>query len=239
MCGKREFRDAVKLRYDWPFEDIPAVCGEKFTVDHVMICKRGGFVIQRHNELRELEADLLSMVCSDVEVEPILQDITEKQLSRGSNRAHDARLGIRARGFWDPQSSAFFDVRVCHPNAESYKDQEPQQIYRIHENDKKRLYSRRVLDVEHGSFTPLVFTTTGGMGKECIRYHIRLAELIAAKKGEHYSQTISWIQARASFALLRSGLVCLRGSRVKRRTAFDYNNCDIEIAAAEGAIDIV
>ena len=36
-----------------------------------------------------------------------------------------------------------------------------------------------------------------------------------------------------------SALVCLRGSRVKRRAEFDYNNCDIEIAAAEGAIDIV
>ena len=98
-----------------------------------MICKRGGFVIQRHNELRDLEADLLSMACSDVEVEPVLQDITEEQLSRGSNRARDARLDIRACGFWDPQSSAFFDVRVFHPNAESYKDQEPQQIYRTHE----------------------------------------------------------------------------------------------------------
>ena len=84
-----------------------------------------------------------------------------------------------------------------------------------------------------------VFTTTGGMGKECIRYHSRLAELIAAKKGEQYSQTISWIRARTSFALLRSFLVCLRGSRVKRRAPFDYNNCDIEIAAAEGVIDIV
>ena len=97
-----------------------------------------------------------------------------------------------------------------------------------------------MLNVEHGSFTPLVFTTTGGMGKECIRYHSQLAELIAAKKGEHYSQTISWIHARTSFALLRSvGTSALRGLRVKRRTAFDYNNCDIEIAAAEGAIDIV
>ena len=103
---------------------IPSTCacGENFTVDHAMICKRGGFVIQRHNELRDLEADLLSMVCSDVEVEPVLQDITEEQLSRRSNRAQDARLDIRARGFWDPQNSAFFDVRVCHPNAESYKD---------------------------------------------------------------------------------------------------------------------
>ena len=39
-----------------------------------MICKRGGFVIQRHNELRDLQADLLSTVCSDVEVEPVLQE---------------------------------------------------------------------------------------------------------------------------------------------------------------------
>ena len=132
-------------------------------------------------------------------------------------------------------------MRVCHPNTKSYRDQESQQIYRIHENDKKRLYSRRVLDVEHGSFTPLVFTTTGGMGKECIRYHSRLpAELRADKKGEQYSQTISWIRARTSFALLRSALVCLRGSRVKRRTVFDCTiNCDIEIAVLEGAIDIV
>ena len=26
------------------------VCGDRFSVDHAMICKRGGFIIQRHNE---------------------------------------------------------------------------------------------------------------------------------------------------------------------------------------------
>ena len=46
---------------------------------HYMICKRGGFVIQRHNELWDLEAELLSMVCKDVEVEPLLQDITDRR----------------------------------------------------------------------------------------------------------------------------------------------------------------
>ena len=47
---------AIKLRYDWPVDDIPStcVCGDIFTVDHAMICKA-----QRHNELRDLEADLL------------------------------------------------------------------------------------------------------------------------------------------------------------------------------------
>ena len=85
---KREFRDAIKLRYDWPIDDIPrtCVCSEAFSVDHAMICKRGGFVIKRHNELRDIEAELLNMVCSDVQTEPVLQDITGEQLSRGTNR---------------------------------------------------------------------------------------------------------------------------------------------------------
>ena len=34
--NKREFRDAIKLRYDWPVEDIPSTCAFEaaFTVDH-------------------------------------------------------------------------------------------------------------------------------------------------------------------------------------------------------------
>ena len=130
-----------------------------------MICKLGGFITQRPNELRDLEAEFLSMVCSDVEIEPVLQDISGEHLKRGSNKAQDARLDIHACGFWERHRSAFFDVRVC----------QPQQIYRIHENEKKRLYSKRVLDIniEHGTFTYLVFTTTGGMGKECLMYHSR------------------------------------------------------------------
>ena len=40
----------------------------------------GGFVIQRHSELEDLEAELLSMVCKDIEVEPLLQDISGEEL---------------------------------------------------------------------------------------------------------------------------------------------------------------
>ena len=29
----------------------------------------------------------------------------------------DARAGIHARGFWGRRQSAFFDIRVFHPNA--------------------------------------------------------------------------------------------------------------------------
>ena len=46
----------------------------------------------------------------------------------------------------------------------------PKQIYRMHENEKKRMYNQRVTDIEQGTFTPLIFTTTGGMGEECKKY---------------------------------------------------------------------
>ena len=87
------------------------------------------------------------------------------------------------------------------------------QIYREHETGIKRQYASRVLEEEQATFTPLVFSTTGGMAAECKRYHSRLAKLLATKKGESYSTTMSWIRARVSFALLRSQLLCLRGSR--------------------------
>ena len=74
------------------------------------------------------------------------------------------------------------------------------------------------MHVEQGTFTPLVSTTTGGMGEECKRYHIRLAELVAAKKGEDYATTVSCIRSRISFAILRSARICLGGSRTAERT---------------------
>ena len=72
--------------------------------------------------------------------------------------------------------------------------------------------------MEQGTFTPLVFITTGGMGEECKRYHNRLAELVAAKKGEGNATTVSWIRSKVSFAILRSALLCLGGSRTAERT---------------------
>ena len=64
---------------------------------------------------------------------------------------------------------------------------------------------------------------------ECKRYHSRLAELVATKKGEGYVTTMSWIRARVSFALLRSTLLCLRGLRAKRRIHQELSDIDVVI----------
>ena len=67
-------------------------------------------------------------------------------LTRGMNPAPDARLDVHARGFWDRQGSASFDVRVFPPKRRVFKDLTIQQIYRKHEDEKKRLYANRVLN---------------------------------------------------------------------------------------------
>ena len=99
--NKKEFRHTNKLSYEWEITDILAICtcGDLYSVHHAMFCRHGGSIIQRHNEIRDLEAEMLHMVCTDVETEPVLQEITGEELNRGTNKAPVARLDVHARGF--------------------------------------------------------------------------------------------------------------------------------------------
>ena len=79
----------------------------------------------------------LYIVIFIIEVEPVLQDITGEELNRGANTTLDVWLAVVARGFWERQRSAFFDVRVCHLNTDSYRDLDPDQIFMQHKTEKK------------------------------------------------------------------------------------------------------
>ena len=85
--------------------------------------------------------------------------------------------------------------------------------YRKHEHEKRRIYEQRVRDVEHGCFSPLVFNTSGGMGPISTTVYKRIASLISEKYDRPYSNTIRWIRCRLNFSLLRSTIMCLRGSQ--------------------------
>ena len=157
----------------------------------------------RHNNVRDFEANLLKNVCNDVEIEPKLQPIENDE----------ARLDIRARGFWRPGQSAYFDVRITNVNSNSQMNIPSETIYKNHENEKKRKYNDHVINCEHGSFTPLVFSINGGMSHEGSIFHKHLAEKIANKTGQKYERIMSWIRCKLSFVIMRSALLCLRGSR--------------------------
>ena len=87
------------------------------------------------------------MVCNDLEVEPVLQEVTGETLNHGAKKNPSARLDIHARGFCERQRSSFFDVRVCRPNADSYRDLTRKKIYEKHEKEKKRQYAERVMEI--------------------------------------------------------------------------------------------
>ena len=236
--NKREFWDAVHLRYTWPISRLPSrcACGEPFNIGHALSCKKGGFVHRRHDAIRDMTGDLLNEVCHDVCIEPPLLELTGETLSlRTANAARDARLDISARGVWSREQRAFFDVRVFDPNARSYQNQSLSQAYRKNELEKKRHYNERVREIEHGTFTPLVFSVYGGMGQECKVFYKRLCSLLSEKRGENYSIVSSWVRTRTSFSLLRSALMAIRGTR-HRYYQPKVADVDMELDLAETGV---
>ena len=199
-----------------PLSDIPSkcVCGEKYTVRHALSCKKGGFVAQRHDGVRNLLTSLIGKVCTNVEVEPQLQPLDNERFNlRSAVTSPEARLDFKAGGFWSRGVTAFFAVRVTHVNSKYNQGKETSTIFKEQEEEKKRKYQQRVLDVEMGSFTPLVFGTNGGMGADCNCFLKRLAEKLSEKNEEPYHITITWIRTLLSFEILRSVHTCVRGSR--------------------------
>ena len=75
------------------------------------------------------------------------------------------------------------------------------------------------MEVEHGTFTPLVFSTSGVMAHECSIFHKTLAEKIAEKRNERYEEVVRYLRVKFSFLALKSTLLCLRGSRTVKRAA--------------------
>ena len=159
----------------------------------------------RHDNLRNFDANLLKMVCNDVEIEPSLHPMNGETFeSRDTNQGDDARLDIRARSFWRNGQSAYFDVRVTNANNNCHINMPVNTIYEIHEKEKKRKYGKRVMNIEHGTFTPLVSGINGGMGKECDIFHNHVADKIEQKTGERYEKVITYIRCKISFLVLKS-----------------------------------
>ena len=75
FLSKASFRYALCLRYSWPLKNVPShcVCGEAFSVQHCFSCPTGGIPAIRHNEVRDITAEKLTEVCSNVKDEPNLE----------------------------------------------------------------------------------------------------------------------------------------------------------------------
>ena len=88
----------------------------------------------RHNNVRELEANLLKTTLNDVEVEPKLQKIDNEELN--GLTGDDARPDVRARGVWKQGQNAFFDIHLTNTNTCSQKHSPVSTILKKNEKEE-------------------------------------------------------------------------------------------------------
>ena len=181
----------------------------------------------RHNWLRDSVARVMKTAkCKDIQTEPLLLPTNGQQLPPGTIVGDQARLDISARSVWNVLERAFFDIRVFHAPAPTNASKPIHQMYIAHEQEKKRKYNGRVLEVERGTFTPLVFSTTGGMGGEAHKLVKRLAERMEMSTGQKYSDAVSFIRKRLRFELLKTTVIAVRGDRGSRLRNMDADPID-------------
>ena len=104
------------MRYGKTPTRLQSTCdadGEVFDVNHALNCPRGGLVYGRHNEMRDLNCNLLELAG--------LKQVTREPIVRNSdmNGENGLRADWGARGFWDAQQMALFDVCIFNPESSS------------------------------------------------------------------------------------------------------------------------
>ena len=138
------------------------------------------------------------------------------------NTSDEARADIRAKSFYRDGQNAFFDIQVTNADSASQQHRTIKSILKSEETNKKREYNVRIMEIEHGTFTPLIFTVKGVMGPESNKI---LAGKIAEKTGERYEEVARLIRVKLSFLIMKSALMCIRGSR-STYTKLVHEDCE-------------
>ena len=65
---------------------------------------------------------------------------------------------------------------VFRPQRMSLSQQVPAAVL-YDEHEKNRAYHEGILQINHGRFTPLVFSVNDSMGRECQKFYLRLTQM--------------------------------------------------------------
>ena len=197
-----------------------------FEPDHAMNCLTGGFIHRRHDGVRDIVANILKDVSYDVGTEPMLQPLSGETFPQSTNTDDEARLDIKARGFWGREEMEFFDVRIFNPFARSHMNINLETVFRKNEQEKKKEYAERVIRIEHGTFTPIVLSAYGGYGLETSKFISALINKVADKHDLNVSVVANYIRTKLSFHLVRSQVLCIRGSRTLRAPCINVGDVE-------------
>jgi hypothetical protein len=214
-----EFRDGIRLRFGMLPNAMPPHCdgcGEKFTTEHAMSCRKGGLILHRHNDMVTTWGQLCgqALTPSTVSDEPLIQPSRDVEVA-GNQRTEpspEIRGDLAVHGFWTKSQTAIFDVRITDTDQPSNRNTDPAKVLLRHEKEKKDKYGALCI-ARRRTFTPLVFSIDGLLGKEAKAASKRLASILAAKWKRSYSELCCFVRSRLSIALIRSSSRCIRADR--------------------------
>ena len=112
----QEFRDALAIRYCKPLLNLSPKCdscGATSSLDHFLICRKGGLVVQRHNEIRDAIGDLAALAWGQVRRETVVGEA-------GDQHGETLIADLCVHGVWLPQAEALFDICVVDTDAPSH-----------------------------------------------------------------------------------------------------------------------
>ena len=99
--------------------------------------------------------------------------------------------------------------------------------YRKHELEKRRAYERRIIEVKHGFFTPIILSTSGGWGLAVMVAFKRLASLLSDKLVQPYTRTLGFLQFKIAFSLLDLAIMYMQGAQSSLHSP-DHNNTGLQ-----------
>ena len=190
-----------------------------------MIIHKGGIPTLRHNEIRELMAELLVETASGVSTEPRLQALHDEVFQlQSANREDETRLNVRASNFWCKGQEAFltsgFSTRSPPPTAKRTSSLCFKCMNWKRNGSMLRGYEK--LSVEPS--TPWFLRPLEVWPKSVPSV---LRELLT------FYHILHSIRCCISFSLLHSAIRAIRGSRQSRRPAGDCG-IDFNRAYTEG-----
>jgi hypothetical protein len=228
--SSHEWRDSFLLRYSLSPLGLPLKCdgcGADFSINHALKCKYGGLIILRHDEVtRELiELGTMALRPAAVRDEPLINPVPRQHPTQTNNPnstnnppvddpSNDGDRGdILFRGLWKNQHETIIDIRVTDTDQHAYRHQNPHDVLKKQEKEKKTKYLKACLD-QRRSFVPFVVSTDGLIGYEGKNLLKQIALRLTAKWEQPYSVVRGFVNARINLAILRATNLCIRGSRV-------------------------
>ena len=228
--SNHEWRDSFLLRYSLSPLGLPLKCdgcGVDFSINHALKCKYGGLIILRHDEVtRELiELGTMALRPAAVRDEPLITPVPRQHPTQTNNPnstnnqpvddpSNDGDRGdILLRGLWKNQHETIIDIRVTDTDQHAYRHQNPYDVLKKQEKEKKAKYLKACLD-QRRSFVPFVVSTDGLIGREGKNLLKQIALRLTAKWEQPYSVVRGFVNARINLAILRATNLCIRGSRV-------------------------